>query len=240
MLSPLKNIHIVLVRPENPINIGQSARAMKNFGVSKLILVKAAKHKTPEAYTVGWKAKSLLDSAVRAASLKTVLKFSSFSVGFTTRTGRHRGQTRRFDSLLPHILEIAANHPVHFVFGNEKNGLSNEEMALCHIMATIPADKIYPSMNLSHAVVAVLSRLYACLPDSGTMFQKPPSFYPKAGEMESFLRDLHKTLSDTGYKKTETDRIHKSLVQFFKKSSLDKKELHLFRSFFARLREIKN
>jgi len=244
MASPpsfLKNLCVVLVRAENPVNIGQSARAMKNFGVSELILVNCAPHKTPEAYTPGWKAKKILDSAKREKDLGRVTAQSSFAVGFTTRTGRRRGEARPFSEWLPQILETLPSQKAHLVFGNEKNGLSNEELEKCHAVARIPANRDYPSLNLSHAIAIACHEIFNALPDKAGIPKKPRSAYPAPEEMEAFFSRLFETLEAAGYRKSGRadfpGRIHETMKHFFRRSGPDRRELHLFQSFLARIRQ---
>ena len=175
--SDLKRVQVVLVRAENPINIGQAARAMKNFGLSKLVLVRSTFHRVPEAYTPGWKARTLLDRAVVKRSLGDVIKGVSLAIGFTTRAGRRRGAPKPFVELIPQVLEMVKHQKVALVFGNEKNGLSNEELAKCHLMATIPAVKEYSSLNLSHAVAISASFLFHATQEAREIFKKPERFH---------------------------------------------------------------
>jgi len=239
--SSLKNLYIVLARAENPFNIGQSARAMKNFGVSKLILVNCAPHKTPEAYTPGWKAKKILDSAKREKDLGRVTAESSFAVGFTTRTGRRRGKARPFSEWLPRILETLQSKKAHLVFGNEKNGLSNEELEKCHAVASIPANRDYPSLNLSHAVAVACQGIFGALPGKDSIPKKPRNTYPVPEEMEAFFGQLFETFEAAGYRKSGRGdfpgRIHETMKHFFRRSGPDRRELHLFQSFLARVRQ---
>jgi len=148
----MRNIQIVLVRAENPANIGQVARAMKNFGLSRLLLVDCVPHQVPEAYTLGWNAREILDRAAVFPSLGDALCDSVLSIGFTRRSGHSRGEPRPFLEILPQVMEAASNHNVALVFGNERNGLSNEEIRLCHLPAILPTSQEHASLNLSHAV----------------------------------------------------------------------------------------
>lgn len=236
-LMSLKNIHIVLVRAENPVNIGQTARAMKNFGTSKLILVNCVPHKVEEAFTPGWKARNILKQAVCLKSLSKAFSAKDYSVGFTTRVGRERGGTVPFPKLPAEILQTAKKKKIFLVFGNEKNGLSNEEISFCFKTSTVPAAKAYSSLNLSHAVVAVLSRLFAESGKGNQLFELPASIYPSPSEFKQFDQTLYDLMLLTGYKKPgPVDEIHKHMAHFFKRVQMDKRELHLLESFFARIK----
>ena len=241
MLPLLKNLTVVLVRAENPVNIGQSARALKNFGVRKLILADCAPHRVPEAYTPGWKARKILDGAKRTASLESALKGQSLAIGFTARAGKRRGAPRPFSDLVPEIMEALKHQKVALVFGNEKNGLSNAEVKKCHWMATIPAVSEYTSLNLSHAVAIVLSGLYMRLPEARHLFPKPARFYTKPEEFDDLIGDFGPILRKLGYRNTSKttllDQVTVGFTHYFKKSGLDRRELHLFKAFLARVRQ---
>ena len=238
----LKNISVILVRAENPINIGQSARAMKNFGVKKLTLVKCASHRVPEAYTPGWKARKILDSAKRVKSLDQAFKSSVFlTIGFTARAGKRRGVPRSLSDLVPDILEVLQNQKVALVFGNEKNGLSNEELKKCHWLATIPAVSEYTSLNLSHAVAVTLASIYMQIPQAHRLYQKPKRFYTKPAEFEALMEDIAFILRKlNGKNKPQMamfDKVMRGFNHYFKKTGLDRRELHLFKAFLSRIRQ---
>lgn len=236
-----------MVRAENPVNIGQTARAMKNFGVSDLHLVNCADASCEEALTPGWKARAILKKASCSKNLDTALKKASFSIGFTARAGKYRSKPRPFPAMIPEILELLKNQKVQFVYGNEKNGLSNQELHKCHAAAVIPASKEYSSLNLAHAAAVTLGMVYSAAQSSSLALGKPASFYPKPGEFDAFLKDLKETLRLLDYADNNRNdllpRVYEQFKNFFRHAGPDKKELHLFHSLISRtnqrLRKIK-
>jgi len=66
-------------------------------------------------------------------------------VGFTTRRRIERGALIPFNLVIPKMLEVMKDGKVHLVFGNEKDGPSNEELSKCRVVVTIPADAAYPT-----------------------------------------------------------------------------------------------
>lgn len=241
-MNPLKNLQVILVRAENPVNIGQSARVMKNFGVEKLILVRCSPHRVPEAYTPGWKGRKILDRARRTNSLAGALKGRSLAIGFTARAGKRRGEPRSLFDIVPEVLKALKTQQIALVFGNEKNGLSNEELKKCHWMATISAVSEYTSLNLSHAVAIVLATLYMQLPESHNLFKKPKRFHTKPAEFEALMNDFRYLLRKLHYKDTpQVHMLNKVMIGFshyFKKAGLDRRELHLFKAFLSKMRQI--
>lgn len=234
----LNNIQVVLVRAENSMNIGQTARAMKNFGFLNLSLVKSAPHQTDSSYTLGWKAKDVLDRAKCFGSLSSALQGSELVIGFTGRSGRKRGESKSVYEILDRILEVSSSGKVALLFGNEKNGLSNEEINFCHEIAFIPASPRYSSLNLSHAVCMVAGLIYNSI--SGNRFKKKPErFYATHPEFEQLMKDFKTTLFVLKYhespKKELSERTLENIRRFFVKSGLEKREYHLFRAFLAKI-----
>lgn len=236
---PLKNLQIVLVRAENPVNIGQTARAMKNFGANKLILVQSVNHKIPQAYTPGWKARRILDAAKTVSSLDHVITGSVLAIGFTARSGKRRGEPRTFTEMIPEILEALKKQKVVLVFGNEKNGLSNSELKKCHWIATLPAMREYSSLNLSHAVGIALFSIFSRLPPAKQIFKKPERFYVKPKEFDELISDFRNVFKLLGYPNTPqnnlAERATNQIRHYFKKTGLEQRELHLFKAFLSRI-----
>ena len=82
------NIQVVLVNPSHPGNIGAVARAMKNMGLRKLVLVDPRKFPDPEAQWRSASAVDIIDSARVVSSLDEAIKDSQFVVGTSARDRR--------------------------------------------------------------------------------------------------------------------------------------------------------
>lgn len=240
-MANLRNLQIILVRAENPINIGQAARAMKNFGVSKLALVRSAFHRVPEAYTVGWKARQILDQAKTFDALDGALRGVAFAVGFTARKGKRRGEPNPIHKILPQILETLKTRPVALVFGNEKNGLSNDELRKCHALTTIPVTKEYSSLNLSHAVAISLFSVFSQTKQAEKPFRKLKQHYATAKEFKNLMEMWGRLLKSLGYKNDPKMNLLKTvsehLQHYFKKAGLERRDLHMFRALLNRIEQ---
>ncbi len=146
------NLRVVLVRSRNSLNMGAAARAMFNFGFSKLWLVEPyelAFRKARSAAGAG----EVLESAQVASGLEEALGEASLIVGVSGTEGRTQRHVRR---QLPEgalaIRTHLAKRPAALVFGSEKFGLGNEDLSYCDWVLTIPTDEQCPSMNLGQAV----------------------------------------------------------------------------------------
>jgi tRNA/rRNA methyltransferase/tRNA (cytidine32/uridine32-2'-O)-methyltransferase len=157
----LSDIVIILVRPEEAGNVGAVCRSMKNCGLSRLRLVKpgALDEATIRARAVH--AVDVWDTAGRFDELAPALADCGVAIGATRRRGHKRGL-----SMLPEeAARFVQNHngTAAFVFGNERTGLEDNELAFCGLSSHIPTAEAFPSLNLSHAVQIFAYELFRSL-----------------------------------------------------------------------------
>jgi TrmH family RNA methyltransferase len=196
--AAFSKLRVVLVSPRNPLNIGAAARAMFNFGFSQLRLVNPYEVAFREARSaIG--ARAILQSAEEFPSVAEAVADCGLVVG-TTSLG-HRGlehTLHRLEDGAPLIRERLQAGPVALLFGSEKFGLGNEDMAHCHWLLRIATADEEHSMNLGQAVAVCLYEL-----SRGTL--DPPSKPPRApkpaiaSETEQITRLLLDVLGKSGY-----------------------------------------
>ena len=153
------HLRVVLVAARNPLNIGAAARAMANFGFSRLRVVNPYDIAFREARSaVG--AAPLLAGAEEFSSVADAAADATLVVG-TTSVG-HRElhhPLRRLDYGARLMLRRLPRSPVALLFGSEKFGLSNEDLSHCHWLMRIPTVDRTLSMNLGQAVALCLYEL---------------------------------------------------------------------------------
>jgi len=196
--AAFSNLRVVLVSPRNPLNIGAAARAMFNFGFSRLRLVNPYEMAFREARSaIG--ARDLLQSAEKFPSVAEAVSDCALVVG-TTSLG-HRGlqhTIHRLEKGAPAILVQMEAGPVALLFGSEKFGLGNEDMAHCHWLLRIATADQQHSMNLGQAVAVCLYELSRGALD-------PPGAPPRApkpalaADAEQITRLLLEALEKSGY-----------------------------------------
>jgi tRNA/rRNA methyltransferase len=153
---------VVLVSPRNPLNIGAAARAMANFGFSRLNVVAPFAPTWREARSaVG--APELLENAKCAECLADAVAGCTLVVGTGTLTYRKPEQPVISLPLLAPLIkqELESGGRIALVFGSEKHGLTREDLSLCHLLVDIPTDPSQPSMNLGQAVAVCLYEVAA-------------------------------------------------------------------------------
>jgi TrmH family RNA methyltransferase len=147
---------VVLVRPQNASNLGSVARVVKNFGIRRLRVVEPAVMADEESARLAAGADDVLAAISHFPTLSDAL--ADARVVVTTSSLRGRGKTRSLDltALAPYLAE-AGEGPVAFVFGPERSGLTEDELARASACLRLPTDPGFPTMNLSHAVAVVLA-----------------------------------------------------------------------------------
>lgn len=160
---PLADCRVVLVRPEVAANIGATARAMCNFGLSQLILVNpVANHLDAEARRLSTHGEAILDAAWIVTDLPAAVADCLIVAGTSARVGGlYRDDERdRPESVMPRVVGALEMGPAAIVFGPEPSGLTNAEISLCQALIRLPADHEYPVLNLAQAVVICLYELF--------------------------------------------------------------------------------
>jgi len=162
-------VDIVLVSPRNPLNIGAAARAMANFGFSRLTVAAPwAPHWREAKSAVG--APDLLEQAKSTESLSEAVAHCTFVVGTGTLTHRKPEQPvislPSLGPLLLRELDRGLASRIALVFGPEKHGLTRDDLSYCHALVEIPTDPRQPSMNLGQAVAVCLYELAVARPSA--------------------------------------------------------------------------
>jgi tRNA/rRNA methyltransferase len=148
---------VVLVEPQLPENIGAAARAMANFGLSRLRLVAPRPSwPNPKAQMMAAGADRVLDGAMLYDSLHAAIADCSFVFAATARAhDQAKPVVGAAEAAALTAPRIAAGEAVAVVFGRERNGLENDEVALADRILTLPVNPAFASLNLAQAVLVV-------------------------------------------------------------------------------------
>lgn len=153
------NIHFILVEPQEPGNIGSSARAIKNMDFGKLCLVNPPSVMTDKAERLAHNAEEILRTAEVFNTMEDAIQDKHYIVGTSRRRGRKRGAFIPVEEGARRIREIAETGRVALLFGREDRGLYNEEIEECAFLMTIPSSRKHPSINLAQAVMIIAYEL---------------------------------------------------------------------------------
>jgi tRNA/rRNA methyltransferase len=152
--GPIPPPAIVLVRPQLGENIGKSARAMLNFGLTDLRLVSPRDGwPNPSAGPAASGADIVLE---KAHLFETVADAVADCAHVYATTVRKRGLTLPVISPEEAGREVHANDtPSAFLFGAERSGLETQEVALAGKIVTVPVNSEFSSLNLAQAVILI-------------------------------------------------------------------------------------
>ncbi len=206
----LHDIRVVLVRPERGGNIGAAARALKNMGLRELVLVQPGPFDAAEAQRLAHGAEDILAAARRVTSLPDALADCRWSVATTRRSGRHRVPHYTPRSFAAAVRAGARRRPLAVVFGPEKDGLTDADLALCHERLSIPCSDDHPSLNLAQAVLVVAYELFmedaspADVPAGGAQSTPVASSAATGAELDGMYDHLEEVLHEIGFVTPET------------------------------------
>jgi tRNA/rRNA methyltransferase len=237
----LDSVSIILVRPKFPENIGSVARAMKNTGLSRLMVVNGCLPLHPSAYKLASGAEDILERAEEFFTLGEAVTEMGCVVGTTSRGGKERAPDFTPEALARKLIPISQKNLIGVAFGSEKEGLTNEELSLCHLYARIPSVESFPSLNLAQAVMVV------CY----TLFQSTAEIRPtyvqlaRAEELESMFKHMERTLKQIGFlDSNHPKRMMRVLRRLFGRSEMNEREVQILHGIWSQmdhcLREGKN
>ncbi len=171
---------VVLVEPQLGENIGAAARAMANFGLSRLRLVSPRQAwPNDKARMMASGADRVLEAAVLFDSLAASIADCTFVFAATARAHDQAkaivGAAEAAVLAAPHV---AAGENVAIVFGRERNGLENDEVALADRILTLPVNPAFASLNLAQAVAVVGYEWFKAASDGKLPFAMPEKSAP--------------------------------------------------------------
>lgn len=188
---------VVLVEPQLGENIGAAARAMANFGLSKLRLVKPLRGWPNERATVmAAGADRVLDGAVVFETLADAVADCNYVLATTARNHDQAkpvlSAAQAAETIVP---KVGGGETVALVFGRERIGLENHEVARADAIVTLPVNPAFASLNLAQAVVVVAYEWFKLASGGQLPFaaseRSPPA--PKQ-QLDAFFADLEREL----------------------------------------------
>ena len=245
----LQNIRVVLVNTSHPGNIGGAARAMKNMGLSRLVLVQPQDFPSPDAVARAAGAVDILDGARIVSTLEGALDGCSLVLGTSARD-RHIPwpllDPRECATACMEQIEQAGE--VALVFGREDSGLTNDELQRCQFHVHIPSDPEFSSLNLATAVQVLTYEVrMAWLAAQGqpTKMAKlethaeQSSLPVTADELERFYTHLETTLVQIGFHDPENPRhLMPRLRRLYGRCNVSKLEMNILRGILTETQKV--
>ncbi len=200
---------VVLVEPQLGENIGAAARAMANFGLSRLRLVKPLQGWPNEkARVMASGADRVLDGTGLYNTLAEAIADCSFVLATTARAHDQAKPVLSADAAVAEMRpRVAAGETVALLFGRERIGLENHEVALADRIITLPVNPAFASLNLAQAVAVVAYEWFKCANFGELPFSMPEKSPPAPKrQFDAFFSDLERELEKVEFYRPEEKR----------------------------------
>jgi len=216
---------ITVVGAEYPVNLGYTARLMKNFGVRRLYLVDPKCDMRAASVYASHGSDVLKDAEV--VTLARVRKAHDFLLGTTAIRAKRRANVGR-TVVRPEeaVGRIQASKSASIVFGRDTTGLTNDELALCDLVTMVDTKTEYKTLNVSHSVAILL---YLASRARAGEESRRAAAAPRASRerREAFSRYAYRLAIASGMQKHRAERIVQVARRVALKSDVTPKELGL-------------
>jgi TrmH family RNA methyltransferase len=224
---------LVLVNPQDIVNIASAVRIAKNFGIERMRLVNPDVF---DPYRIEGIAHNTADLVARIEIMESLEAAIADCVFTTVLTARERAAKRRV--LRPRqaaeaLVREGAAGPVAIVAGREDSGLTNEELDLCHALVTISTDPAHRSLNLAQAVAIMAYESWNArggeqLPVKPPRNQAQPA---TSAQLEELFADWSRALEAIDFYKTRhPEHVMRSFREIVYRAAPDGREASLLRA----------
>lgn len=230
----LQNIRIVMVNTSHPGNIGAAARAMKNMGLSKLVLVEPKDYPSLEAISRSVGAVDILDNATVVTDLNQAIEGCVWVAGTSARLRTIEWPILEPRECMQKALEYVDDGEVAIVFGRENSGLTNEELEKCNVLLHIPTDPDFSSLNIAAAIQVVCYECRLALGFDKTKKSKSAKHrydvMADAASMDGMYNHLFESLDHLGFFGDHNpDVIMRRLKGLFNRANTTRREVSIIR-----------
>ena len=202
---------------------------MKTMGFKHLYLVQPDKFPNPQASALAAGADDVLNTAIVTQTLSEALIGCAFVIGMSARKRylSHELVDARQAALQANTIGTSQN--VAFVFGTEMSGLTNAELDCCQLLAMIPANPDYSSLNLAMAVQVMCYELRMAALE-GKIVETAALPLATNDELEGFYTHLQETLLKIGYlNPAAPKKLFERMRRLYSRARLEKEEVNLLR-----------
>lgn len=232
-LKPLAGPMLVLVEPQDIVNIASAVRIAKNFALDRIRLVRPRVYDAYRIEGIAHNTADVLERLELHDDLPSALEDCVYSIALTARERAAKRRTLTPWDAARELIERCAEGPAAMVAGREDKGLTNAELDQCHSLAVIPTDPSYRSLNLAQAVAIMSYEMWRAR-IAGQVVRKPPRRSAEsatAGQLERLFSDWERALWAIDFFKTrQPDSVMRSFREVVYRAALDGREAALVRA----------
>lgn len=234
-MKALDYIRVVLIQPTHPGNIGATARAMANMGVSRLVLVDPVDFPSPVASARAAGADGILENARVVDSLDEAIADCTLVVGSTARSRSiqwpEKTPAESAAFIGAELGDESAPGQVALLFGRESSGMTNEELERCQYLIRIPVEEDFSSLNLASAVLVILYELRGRLV-SARVATGEGDRLASADEMRHFYDHLEHFVRRIGFSDGRSSKLQRKMTRLFNRVRMYNQEVRMLRGLF--------
>ncbi|MEM6639267.1 MAG: RNA methyltransferase [Pseudomonadota bacterium] len=231
----LEDIVIVLVGTTDPGNIGAAARAMRTMGLADLRLVTPRHFPHDKATARASGADVILEQAGVFDTLDDALAGTVRAYGTSARLRSLRWPVADPAGTAAQFVERPDGERVAVVFGREKTGLTNDELARCHALVHIDTNPAFSSLNLAMAVQVLAYEARRALVEPAATAPEEPEVRPATlDEMRYFYEHLERVMLSSGFLDPKNPRhLMRRLNRLFNRALPDHNEINILRGLLS-------
>lgn len=227
----LAPVHVILLEPQDPVNIAATVRAMKNMGLSSLRLVRPVAYDPVRLEGIAHGTMDLIERIEHFDDLESAMAGCVRVAAFTARRRAAKRAVVTPEQAAADLLGFAAEGPVAILFGREDSGLPNDALDRAHLLVTIPTTN-HASLNLAQAVLLGAYELHLAA-DASRALAPPRKDAPPATteQYEQLFSDVQRALTQIQFFKTRFDEhIMRTVRSLAYRAAPDAREISLVRA----------
>ena len=232
MTDPLSRVRVVLHEPQDPVNIAAAVRAMKNMGLTTLILVRPAEYDPSRIRFVAHDSDDLVASIRHCETVEEALGGCVLVAAYTARQRAAKRSVANPREAATELVRSTAEGDVAILFGREDRGLDNEALDRANLVVTIPTTD-YASLNLAQAAVIAMYELRLAAPEHARARRAPRKDAPPATseQFERLFADIEQALRAIEFFKTRNGELVLRTVRSLTfRAAPDAREIDLVRA----------
>jgi TrmH family RNA methyltransferase len=224
---------VVLVEPQDLVNIAATVRIAKNFAISDLRLVNPQQFDPYRIEGIAHNTGDLVERIRMFDRLDDAIADCVWAVALSARERTAKRRMLRPPAAAAELTARSAEGPVAMVFGREDSGLTNAELDRCHAICAIATNPGHRSLNLAQAV-AIMG--YECwnAREGAEQARKPPrrrAVRARAADVHALFHDVERTLYGVEFfKSRNAENVMRSFQEIAWRADLDGREVRLLRA----------
>lgn len=235
MSQILDRVHVVLVEPKGPGNIGSVVRAMKNMGLARLRLVNPVPFRDEaEQRKMGYRSQEIVEASREYPTLSAALQGISRVYLATAKAGKWKRDFLSPEQAAAQVAAAAPGEQIALVFGREDKGVNTDESQLANYFIRIPMAGTYPSLNLSQAVMVVVYELFKAVQAGGRGPELPRMADKRA--FERIIDNIWDLMKGLEVREPENGLFHRSLKRAVSRTRWTAADVAVFDRFCKQVR----